>query len=43
MNAYTAGRLTPQLIISQLYGYIFCMIISGALLGQPLYGGALYL
>ncbi len=43
MNAYTTGRITPHLMISQLYGYIFCMIISGALLGQPLYGGALYL
>lgn len=29
--------------MSQLYGYIFCMLVSNALTGMPLFGGALYL
>ena len=30
-------------VMSQLYGYIYCMLISNVLVGMPLFGGALYL
>lgn len=29
--------------MSQLYGYIYCMLLSAIVVGMPLYGGALYL
>ena len=29
--------------ITQLYGYIYCMILSNMLTGMPVYGGILYL
>jgi len=30
-------------VIGQLYGYIYCMLISNILVGMPLFGGALFL
>ena len=35
--------MTISTAISQLYGYIYCMLLSSTLVGMPLFGGALYL
>lgn len=41
----TRGRYWQTIgnAVSQLYGYIFCMLVSNALTDMPLFGGALYL
>ena len=37
-------RKIPLIAVTgQLYGYIFCMLVSNILVGMPLYGGALFL
>lgn len=43
MSTRGAERLTLRNGMSQLYGYIFCMLVSNTLTGMPLFGGALYL
>ena len=43
MTAKTTGKMPLQASISQLYGYIYCMILSNMLTDMPLYGGVLYL
>lgn len=43
MNAKTAGKTPLWASITQLYGYIYCMILSNMLTDMPLYGGVLYL
>ncbi len=43
MRESTTGRRLLWMAISQLYGYIFCMLVSNVLVGMPLFGGALYL
>ncbi len=44
MNVKTAGKMPLWTSITQLYGYIYCMILSSMLAdGMPLYGGVLYL
>ena len=39
----TAGKMPLRAAITQLYGYIYCMILSSMLTEMPLYGGVLYL
>ncbi len=39
----SVGKMPLRAAISQLYGYIYCMILSNMLTGMPLYGGVLYL
>ncbi len=43
MIAKTAEKMPLRAAITQLYGYIYCMILSNMLTGMPLYGGVLYL
>ena len=43
MIAKTAGKMPLRAAISQLYGYIYCMILSNMLTDMPIYGGVLYL
>ena len=43
MDKRGADRLALRDAMSQLYGYIFCMLVSNTLTGMPLFGGALYL
>ena len=43
MKAQDSGRVPLSSAISQLYGYIWCMLVSSTLTDLPLYGGALYL
>lgn len=43
LTAATAGKMPLRAAISQLYGYIYCMLISNILVGMPLFGGVLYL
>ena len=39
-----ADRKMPlNAVIGQLYGYIYCMLVSNVLTGMPLFGGALFL
>lgn len=41
---YRKDRTIPLTAATgQLYGYIYCMLISNMLVGMPLFGGALYL
>ena len=42
-NRQTRERSILSATVSQLYGYIYCMLVSNALLGMPMYGGCLYL
>ncbi len=42
-NRQTRERSMLSATVSQLYGYIYCMLVSNALLGMPMYGGCLYL
>ncbi len=43
MNRQNRERSALGATFSQIYGYIYCMLVSNALLGMPLYGGLLYL
>lgn len=43
MIAKTAGKMPLWASITQLYGYIYCMILSNMLTDMPLFGGVLYL
>ena len=43
LTAATAGKMPLRAAISQLYGYIYCMLVSNILVGMPLFGGVLYL
>lgn len=43
MTAKTTGKMPLQAAITQLYGYIYCMILSNMLTDMPLYGGVLYM
>lgn len=43
MKARTAGSFQLTDSLSELYGYIYCMLVSSAVVGMPLFGGALYL
>ena len=43
MIARTAGKMPLRAAITQLYGYIYCMILSNMLTDIPMYGGVLYL
>ena len=43
MIAKTAGKMPLRAAISQLFGYIYCMILSSMLTDMPVYGGVLYL
>ena len=43
MIAKTAGKMPLRAAITQLYGYIYCMILSNMLTDIPMYGGVLYL
>ena len=43
MSAKTDGKMPLWAPITQLYGYIYCMILSSMLTDMPLYGGVLYL
>ncbi len=43
MIAKTAGKMPLRAAITQLYGYIYCMILSNMLTDMPIYGGVLYL
>ena len=43
MIAKSAEKMPLRAAITQLYGYIYCMILSNMLTGMPLYGGVLYL
>ena len=43
MNADNTGRMPLWAAITQLYGYIYCMILSSMLTDMPLFGGVLYL
>ena len=43
MTPKTFRMMTISTAISQLYGYIYCMLLSNTLVGMPLFGGALYL
>ena len=43
MIARRAGKMPLWAAITQLYGYIYCMIFSNMLADMPLYGGVLYL
>lgn len=43
MNAQTTGKMPLWAAISQLYGYIYCMILSNLLTNMPVFGGVLYL
>ena len=43
MSANGLKKMPLSTAMSHLYGYIYCMLLSNALSGVPLYGGALYL
>ncbi len=43
MTLRTVRRIPLGAAISQLYGYIYCMLLSNMLVDMPLFGGALYL
>ena len=43
MNGRAQNRWQLGAFLSQLFGYIYCMLISDTLLSMPLFGGALYL
>lgn len=43
MNGRQVIRTPLSAALSQLYGYIYCMLISNIVVGMPLFGGALYL
>ena len=43
MKDQTRDREPLGRILSQLFGYIYCMLVSNSLLGMPLFGGALFL
>ena len=43
MNAQTTGKMPLRAAITQLYGYIYCMILSNMLADMPVFGGVLYL
>ncbi len=43
MIARTAGKMPLRAAITQVYGYIYCMILSNMLTEVPLFGGVLYL
>ena len=43
MKTKTSGKMPLRAAISQLYGYIYCMILSSMLTDMPIYGGVLYL
>ena len=42
-NAETARKMPLWASLTQLYGYIYCMILSSMLTDMPLFGGVLYL
>ena len=43
MSDKTTGKMPLQAAITQLYGYIYCMILSSMLTDMPIFGGVLYL
>ena len=43
MTAESVGKMPLRGAITQLYGYIYCMILSNMLTDIPMYGGVLYL
>ena len=43
MTVKTVGKMPLRGAITQLYGYIYCMILSNMLTDIPMYGGVLYL
>ena len=43
MRERTSFRMPLSAAMSQLYGYIYCMLVSNIVVGMPLFGGALYL
>lgn len=43
MNSKISGKMPLRAAITQLYGYIYCMILSNMLADMPVFGGVLYL
>ena len=43
MISKTAGKMPLWASITQLYGFVYCMILSNMLTELPVYGGVLYL
>ena len=43
MNGRQVIRTPLSSALTQLYGYIYCMLVSNIVVGMPLFGGALYL
>ena len=43
MSEKESGKMPLRAAISQLFGYIYCMILSNMLTDMPLFGGVLYL
>ena len=43
MTERTNGKIPLTAVMGQLYGYIYCMLVSNMLVDMPLFGGALYL
>ena len=43
MTAMNAGKMPLRAAITQLYGYIYCMLLSSMLTDMPIFGGVLYL
>ena len=43
MTPKSFRMMTVSNALMQLYGYIYCMLLSNTLAGMPLFGGALYL
>ena len=43
MDGRQVIRTPLSAALSQLYGYIYCMLVSSNVVGMPLFGGALYL
>ena len=43
MSAISAEKMPLRAAITQIFGYIYCMIFSSMMTDMPLYGGVLYL
>ena len=43
MTERTNGKIPLTAVMGQLYGYIYCMLVSNMLVDMPLFGGAMYL
>lgn len=43
MTVRVDRRIPLTAVTGQLYGYVYCMLVSNVLVGMPLFGGALFL